>query len=497
LSAYLDCFCQPRLVEGGFQISNGAVEVRHMEVGFACADITPPLGSVIPGGFHPRFATGVHDPLLATAAVFSEGNVKLAIVSVDALSIKSSIVAIARSIAEERIGIPKSHILVAATHTHNGGPIADAFLCEADKDYCDSVAKAIAQAIIEAHEHRRHALIACGFGYEDTVAFNRRCVMKDGTQRTHPGKLAKDAVAIAGPIDPRLGVIAAVADDGAFLGCIVNYACHATVMWGSEFSADYIHYVRETIRAVMGEQAHVVYLNGACGDVTQVAQLIPREPEVGEKWARRVGGKIGAEALKVIFGMDFDAYSTEVLPLAASSKVLSLPTRKVPLQMLEQAKRLLESSDSWDTERIYARELVLLDEANKREPMVNAEIMAMLIADTAIVSFPCEYFCQFGLDVRRASPYPSTFIVSCANGMVGYVPTEEAFRTGGYEPRLARSSKLMPDAGALMREAAIELLRALPKPALRRATKLPNTSYWDAGSSPPSCSGLEVNHAGG
>lgn len=464
-----------------------------MEVGFACVDITPPIGSVIPGGFHPRFATGVHDPLLATAAVFSEGDTKLAIVSVDALSIKSSIVAAARRLAEECIGIPKSHILIAATHTHNGGPIADAFLCESDRGYCDSVAKAIAQSIVEADERKRHALIACGFGYEDTVAFNRRCVMKDGTQRTHPGKLARDAVAIAGPIDPRVGVLAAVADDGTFLGCIVNYACHATVMWGSEFSADYIHYVRETIKAVMGEQAHVVYLNGACGDVTQVAQLIPREAEVGEKWARRVGGRIGAEALKVIFGLDFDVYSTGALPLAALSKVLKLPTRKVPPQMLERAKQLLESGESWDTERVYARELVLLDEANKREPMVNAEVMAMLIGDVAIVSFPCEYFCQFGLDVRRASPYPNTFIVSCANGMVGYVPTEEAFLTGGYEPRLARSSKLMPDAGILMRSAAIELLRMLPKPAVKKPAKLPNESYWDVGSSPPSCSGLEVN----
>ncbi|MCS7253211.1 MAG: hypothetical protein RMK18_07655 [Armatimonadota bacterium] len=461
-----------------------------MEVGFACIDITPEVGSVIPGGFHPRFATGIHDPLLVNAAVFSNGNVKLAIVSLDALSIKSSIVAYARRMAEESTGIPQAHILIAATHTHNGGPIADAFLCEADKGYCDNVAKAIAQAISKADRNKCRALIATGFGYEDTVAFNRRCVMKDGTQRTHPGKLAKDAIAIAGPIDPRVGVLAAMATDGTLLGCIVNYACHATVMWGDEFSADYIHYVRETIKAVMGEQTHVVYLNGACGDVTQVAQLIPREPEVGEKWARRVGGRIGAEALKVIFAMDFDAYSDEVLPLAAVSKILSLPTRKVPQQMLEEAMRLLEEGESWDTERIYARELILLNEANKLEPMVNAEVMAMLIGDLAIVSFPCEYFCQFGLDVRSASPYASTFVVSCANGMVGYVPTEGAFRAGGYETRLARSSKLMPDAGILMREAAIELLMALPKAAVRRAATLPNESYWDAGSSPPCSSGL-------
>jgi len=460
-----------------------------MEVGFACCDITPPIGALIPGGMHPRFATGVHDPLLATAAVFSSGNEAIAIVSVDALSIKSSIVNKARNIASERTGIPASHIMVAATHTHNGGPIADAFLCESDESYCEHVASAIAQAICDANENKKDALIASGFGYEDTVAFNRRCVMKDGTQRTHPGKLARDAVAIAGPIDPYVGVLAVTATDGSFLGCIVNYACHATVMWGNEFSADYVHYVRETIKAVLGEHVHVVYLNGACGDVTQVAQLIPREAEVGEKWARRVGGKIGAEALKVIFGMDFVAPDEE-LPLAVVSTVLRLPTRKVPEQMLEEAKKLLESGGDWNTERIYARELILLNEMNKVKPYVEAEIMAMLIADTAIVSFPCEYFCQFGIELKRASPYACTFVVSCANGMVGYVPTQKAFETGGYEPRLARSSKLMPDAGVIMLETAKQLLTQLPKPSVRKPAQLPKNSYWDAGSSPPQLSGL-------
>jgi hypothetical protein len=460
-----------------------------MEVGFACCDITPPVGAVIPGGMHPRFATGVHDPLLATAVVFSSGNESVAIVSVDALSIKASIVNEARSIASERTGIPASHIMVAATHTHNGGPIADAFLCESDRGYCERVASAIAQAIYNANENKQEALIASGFGYEDTVAFNRRCVMKDGTQRTHPGKLARDAVAIAGPIDPYVGVLAVTATDGSFLGCIVNYACHATVMWGNEFSADYVHYVRETIKAVLGEHVHVVYLNGACGDVTQVAQLIPREAEVGEKWARRVGGKIGAEALKVILGMDFVAPEDE-LPLTAVSKVLRLPTRKVPEQMLEEAKKLLEGGGDWNTERIYARELILLDEMNKSKPYVEAEIMAMLIADTAIVSFPCEYFCQFGIELKRASPYACTFVASCANGMVGYVPTPKAFETGGYEPRLARSSKLMPDAGLIMLETAKELLTQLPKPSVKKPAQLPKNSYWDAGSSPPHLSGL-------
>jgi hypothetical protein len=74
--------------------------------------------------------------------------------------------------------------------------------------------------------------------------------------------------------------------------------------------------------------------------------------------------------------------------------------------------------------------------------------------------------------------------------MVGYVPTPKAFETGGYEPRLARSSKLMPDAGLIMLETAKELLTQLPKPSVKKPAQLPKNSYWDAGSSPPHLSGL-------
>ena len=45
-----------------------------------------------------------------------------------------------------------------------------------------------------------------------------------------------------------------------------------------------------------------------------------------------------------------------------------------------------------------------------------------------------------------------------ANGSVGYVPTEHAFKRGGYEVRTALSSKLVPEAGDQIVEAALEML---------------------------------------
>lgn len=50
-----------------------------MEVGFFEKDITPHLGSIIPGGFAARYAAEVLDPLLVRAAVFKSGESSVAI----------------------------------------------------------------------------------------------------------------------------------------------------------------------------------------------------------------------------------------------------------------------------------------------------------------------------------------------------------------------------------------------------------------------------------
>jgi hypothetical protein len=100
----------------------------------------------------------------------------------------------------------------------------------------------------------------------------------------------------------------------------------------------------------------------------------------------------------------------------------------------------------------------LLKEIKEIEPKVTAEVQIMRIGSAGLIAVPAEYFCQYGLDIQECSPFDPTFIVSLANGCVGYVPTPQAFVGGGYEPRTARSSKLRPDAGDRITATAIRLL---------------------------------------
>ena len=136
-----------------------------------------------------------------------------------------------------------------------------------------------------------------GKGLERTVAFNRRFKMRDGRTITHPGQGNPDIVEPAGPTDPEVGVIGVWDEKGKLLGCVVNFACHATTSPGG-ISANYIYYLEKVIQGYYGKDAVVVFLNGASGDMTQVDNRSPYQYPDGERLGaarRRQGRGRGAE----------------------------------------------------------------------------------------------------------------------------------------------------------------------------------------------------------
>lgn len=431
-----------------------------LRVGFARTDITPAVGLEIPGGFAKNFSTGVHDPLWAEAAYFSNGTVSIAVVGVDLITIEPDMVQEARKQAEARCGIPAKNILIGASHTHNGGPVNSCWDVERNDEYCAFATGRIADAIVNACEAAVDARVGCGVGKEDGVGYNRRFRMKDGTIRTHPGKMNPDIVAPAGPIDPDVTVIAAEDANGKLLGCIVNHAMHGTTLGGSVISADWPYYLRQTIRGGIGSDIGVVFLNGACGDVTQVDNRSPRPSEFGEAWARRVGMSVGAVALNVLAKTDFSAD----VPLGVTTETIALPIRDLGNSDEELVKREAPGIGLGSNDAAFLKEAAIIRAMKEKSPTVDAEVQAIRIGTAGIASNPSEYFCQFGLDIKNASPFKPTMIVELANGCCGYVATTEAFLGGGYEVRTARASYLAPEAGYRIADTSIRLLCRVAAP---------------------------------
>lgn len=437
-----------------------------LKIGFARTNITPPLGANVPGGFFPRSGAFVHDDLYATAMVIDNGETIVALVGLDALSVRHSTVEIGRKIAHEQAGIDPANIMVGASHTHCGGPTCDCLGSRPEQWYCELVGRQIGTAVVEANRLKRPASLGIGRGYEDSVVFNRRFMMKDGKETTHPGKMNPNIVKVAGPIDPEVGVIVARdAETDKVIGCLVNYALHGTLgIGGAGYSADWPHYMRETIGGVYGDEALTVFLNGACGDITQVDNQSPRPSEFGEAFGAAVGRTVGAEAVKVIEHLAVNAERLAEVELGAISQIIEIPMRPVTPEKLKSAKAYLKKNpEIMEGRRIYEEDQVRMSEWLKSEPNVPTEIQAIRIGDVGLVSNPAEYFCIFGLDIKSKSPFPQTMVVELANGCIGYVPDEKALgpKGGGYEPAHACSSKLVAEAGKMIAKKSVELLKKI------------------------------------
>jgi hypothetical protein len=474
--------------------------------GFAERDITPEIGMEQPGGYGKSYHRTLHDPCKVRAAVFDDGTTRVALVGLDALGIRRDTVEKVRQEIESRCGIPGPNVLISASHSHSSGPLLGVLPGEYDHasplaqrlaydestgidlDYLAKVEKALIEAVVAADERKTDALAGAGYGVESEVAFNRRFKMRDGRTLTHPGLGNPDIVEPAGPIDPQVGVVGAWSEEGKILGCIVNFACHATTNPGG-ISANYVHWIEKVLHGYYGPECVVVFLPGAAGDVTQVDNRSPYANPKPEIWAERVGGRVGAEVLKVLMSME----RGPLVPVVSKSRVWQVERRVPTKQKVEEALKIVQSDPAGvdPTVRTFAKETVLLDAilAREGERSVTAEVQVVQLGPAIFVSDPAEYFCRYGLEIKRDSGFPFTFPVSLANGCVGYVPTKESFDAdgGGYETRLTSYSNLRIDAGNQFRDVGIELAKSLTPGAAPEPPARPpfGGSPWGYGNAAP------------
>jgi neutral ceramidase len=480
-----------------------ADEPSPMTAGFAEADITPEIGMEQPGGYGKSYHRTLHDPCKVRAAVFADGRQRVALVGIDALVIRRAQVEAARKAIHEQCGIAPEAVLIAASHSHSSGPTGMILPGEydhgselvrelayeksscADAGYLEHVVRQIVAAVVEADRRRVSAQGSIGSGSAEGIAFNRRFRMQNDWTYTHPGRGNPDIVQVAGPTDPEVGVIGAWDGDGNLLGCIVNFACHATTSPGG-ISANWIYYLEQTIRGAMGDDVVVVFLPGCAGDVTQVDNLSPYAAGTGKHYARLVGGTVGAEALKVLFR----AQPGQLAPLNFKTTTLTCDRREPAPERVQQSLKLVEQppQEVGATQWTFAKEIVLLDALLQNEPTKDVQVQVIQIGPAVFVTNPAEFFCQSGLDIKAGSPFPFTFPVMLANGCVGYVPTEEALGPGGggYETRLTAYSNLEPSAATRIVRAGIALSKQLEPGAMPEPPAAPPfQAPWSYGNVPP------------
>ena len=91
-----------------------------LQLGVACAVITPKVGGTLYGYRPDVFSESVADDLTATAFYFRQGDLQALMVSVTLCLINNELTATLTSRIENECMIPAQNCMISATHTHSG-----------------------------------------------------------------------------------------------------------------------------------------------------------------------------------------------------------------------------------------------------------------------------------------------------------------------------------------------------------------------------------------
>lgn len=443
--------------------------------GAATSNISPWLGLSLNGGMQDRTTTYIHDELHARALVLDDGRSRLAIVVCDSCMIPREVVQAAKERIREQTGIPPERVLISATHAHSCPTATGVFQSEPDEHYPRFLAVRIADAVACAVSNLAPAQIGWGVGQNDRQVFNRRWFMKPGTIPPGPFETTTDQVKMnppvgspdlvepAGPTDPQVPVVSVRTPDGRPIALLANYALHYVGGTGAgHASADYFGLFADLVQERLGadrlDPPFVAMMsNGTSGDINNINFREPQPPQPPYGQMRLVANELAEEAVRVTRSIDY----RDRVTLDARTTELQLGVRRPDEDDLARARSILEAAGDralTTLPEIYAREAVLLSAYPETVPVT---FQALRIGDLAIAAIPCEVFVEIGLEIKRESPFPTTFTIELANGYNGYLPTEKHHDLGGYETWRARSSYLEVPAARKITDVVLGLLDAL------------------------------------
>jgi len=454
-------------------VPSGAAEGQGFQAGTAVVDITPekfPLS--LRGSFTPRPTESVHDPLHARALAMQNGNGRAVIVIVDNLGVGRETLDEIKVRAAEATGWKTDQMLIAATHTHSAPGISGSGGSEAAAACREKAAAGILRAITDAVSRLQPATVAWGSDAVPEEVFNRRWFLKEGTVPPNPfGQIDKVKtnpprdllVKPAGPTDPEVSVLEIRTRKRQPLAVLANYALHYVgATPPGKISADYFGEYARLMRGRAGskppEDFVAMLSNGPCGDINNIDFTGTRPPREPFEQIRLVAAKVADASWRAMRNAERHADA----PVAMLQREVELAYRKPTAEQLDLARKILampkEEAEKLPSHGLsYAHRIM---GAAERPEKVAVLVQALRIGDQAIVTMPFEAFVEIGLEIKKKSPFPRTFMIELANGANGYLPTPRQHALGGYETWLG-SNHVQLDASEILTRHLLEMLKEL------------------------------------
>jgi hypothetical protein len=444
------------------------MQTQTLRAGAAAVDITPAIGTPLAGQFHRRLATTVVDPLHARAVVIESGGpvenggTRIVFVLLDLVGLIDEDAIPLRQAIGEVAGVLPSNVCISCTHTHFGPGIKDGATIERNDAYFEWAIPQIVESARQAVGKLQPARAAWGKGHESRPQYNRRFHMRDGSVKMNPGRDFENIIRPAGPTDPEIPMLLLESASGTPIALIANYSLHYVGDYPETgITSDYFGTFAAMMKERKGNEFVALLTHGASGDINNINhQKLPEPwyPEsmaTGEK-SRIVAGMISDQVEAIWQQAEWHTEAT----VAATEDIYQLIVRKPSEAELEEARHLSKLENPTARDLRYSVEPL---ELMKWPDVMPKVVQSLRVGDWAASAFPGEIFCQFGLNLKDASPFGVTALIDLANGYCGYIPTLYSHTLGGYETWLCRSSFAKPGTGEDMIALATAQLRKLRK----------------------------------
>ena len=420
-------------------LTSGTLYAGTLRAAAVEVDITPSTPQWLTG-YRARQSTGVHDRIYHRIAVLNDGHTAVYFISTDTCLMSPAYVEKVKQDIRQQLGIAPENIWWLATHTHSAPEIgppgagvaylpdryAQASAGESNPDYTEFAERKLIEGLRQAREQLQPARLGLGTGFS-AANINRRAIAEDGTVTLG---LNPD-----GPTDRQIGLIRLETVDGKLIALLANFAIHGTVLGQEnlEISADAPGVVEQYVEKKLG--APVLFMNGAEGNLAPIYSVYP-DFKSGhlDQFQVLLGDRI-LEANRRIRAMTAD------VSLAESQITVETPLR-AGLKWPDALKAYVHSSTD--------------GAAQLRVPVYFLEVNH----DAVLWGAPVELFCEIAMDVRQQSRFPFTFYFGLLNGWLGYFPTAEAVRQGGYEPA---TSPVTDRGESDLRQAVMTQIAGMPR----------------------------------
>jgi neutral ceramidase len=389
-----------------------------IEIGIAQTDITPTEPVWLVGyGNRDHKSEGVYQPLRAGALYLCGSEDAALIITADLIGYDLAFAAESKALIGDATGLLPRQIILTATHTH----CAPFFYPwnmpgQPEPTYAAFLKKKLIEVSSAALACAQQGQIAFARG-SSSFGVNRRKPNGDGgvVFAPHPD----------GAMDRDLDTLWCSDAQGRPLASLTIFGCHPTSLGGYLIGGDYPGYLCRALEDETGVPA--LFATGCAGNIRPWYKGTDGDfarPSLDELAA--AGRTLAAEVLATHDG----AQAVDASNLHTTSEFHSLPYVDLPTAaMLEAAAREKDvRRRDWAQTMLEQLEHGPLPSACPQEVQLlrfNDDLLAVFLGG--------EVLTEIGQHIKLALHPATTITAAYANGLITYVPSEEAYPLGGYE----------------------------------------------------------------